>query len=474
MWLATVSGVILTLELVGIAAAVNAILNARTPQGAIAWGLALVCFPYLSLPLYLVFGRSKFNGTVNSRRASNDRLAGVRRELLAATSSNVVPLEGHFASARVLSQLSHLPFLNGNSVELLINGERTYDAMFSSLDQAKDFVLAEFFIVRDDETGRAFCNRLIAAAQRGCRVYLLYDEVGSRGISEKLLGHLRASGVCVSAMKPTKGLYNRFQINFRNHRKTVVIDGDLAFVGGLNVADDYVGKHVRLTHWRDTHLKFSGPAVLSLQLSFVEDWLWATGDVLELEWKPAVSKADDKVLFVMPSGPDDDFETCSLFFTHTINSAKKRIWIATPYFVPDIAVASALKLAAFRGVDVRVIIPGLADKWIVKQAAYSYISDIARSGVKFYEYGRGFMHQKVAVVDERASIVGTANMDNRSFRLNFEVTTLVLDESFTDQVEAMLSEDLENSRLICLEELNSRGVWHRLSSRGSRLFAPVL
>ena len=173
MWLATVSGVILTLELVGIAAAVNAILNARTPQGAIAWGLALVCFPYLSLPLYLVFGRSKFNGTVNSRRASNDRLAGVRRELLAATSSNVVPLEGHFASARVLSQLSHLPFLNGNSVELLINGERTYDAMFSSLDQAKGFVLAEFFIVRDDETGRAFCNMLIAAAQRGCRVYLL-------------------------------------------------------------------------------------------------------------------------------------------------------------------------------------------------------------------------------------------------------------------------------------------------------------
>lgn len=474
MWIATVSAVLLTIEVLGIAAAVSAILDTRTPQGAIAWGLALICFPVISLPLYLVFGRSKFNGTVNSRRASNDRLAHIRTELREAIRPHAVPLESHFGDARVLSQLAQLPYLNGNNVNLLVDGEQTFAAIFEALDVAKEYVLAEFFIIRDDEIGRAFAEKLIQAARRGCQVFLLYDEVGSRGISEKFCKSLRSEGVHVSPMRASKGLLNFFQINFRNHRKTIVIDGVRAFVGGLNVANEYVGNHKRLTPWRDTHMKLTGPAALALQLSFVEDWLWATGQVLELDWQPCPPAPEDTVMFVMPSGPDDEYETCSLFFTHAINAAKKRIWIATPYFVPDSSVASALKLAALRGVDVRVIVPGLADKWIVKQAALSYISDIARAGVQFYEYGLGFMHQKVALVDERASIVGTANLDNRSFRLNFEVTGLVLDEDFSDHVERMLLEDLNQSKPIDLDELNRRGLTHHITTRSARLLAPIL
>ena len=472
---AIIGAVYAVLVLFSVIAAVHSVISGRTPQGAIAWSVALISIPILALPLYLVFGRSKFNGLVNARREDNELMAEIVKRIEPDARRFVVDLGENFADARVLNQLTHLPFLKGNSTRLLIDGDATFDAIFSSIDEARQYVVAEFFIVKDDDLGRRFKARLIAAAERGCDVYLLFDEVGSKDLSKSYIEELEAAGVRVSGMKSTLGgLVNRFQLNFRNHRKIVVIDGRRALVGGLNVGDEYVHKSMRLTPWRDTHMQIDGPAALAVQIPFVEDWYWANREIPELNWSPQEADGGDKTILVLPSGPDDDFETCCLFFTHAINSAKERLWIASPYFVPDEGVVNALQLAAMRGVDVRILIPGLPDKWYVKEAAMTYVPEVTQAGVKMYEYGDGFLHQKIVLVDDMVSVVGTANFDNRSFRLNFEISIVVVDRSFNDEVENMLTADFEKSTLLDVDHLTHSGIMFKIRSRITRLFAPIL
>jgi cardiolipin synthase len=462
------------LECLGIVSAIWAVLTARTSQGAIAWAVVLVTWPLFSVPLFWIFGRNKFQGYANARQLGDLKMLKIVGDIDDRAAPFRVELGRQFGNARVLEQLAHLPFIRGNDTRLLIDGEQTFQAMFEAIDEAEDYVLTEFFIVKDDQLGREFKDRLINAAKRGCRVFLLYDDVGSQKITRTYLDDLRSGGVNVTGMKTTKGMTNRFQLNFRNHRKIVVVDGREAFVGGLNVGDEYVHRDPKLTPWRDTHMSFEGPAVLAAQIAFLEDWHWATGSVPQLSWNPEAAPGADKTMFVLPSGPDDEFETCGLFFTHIINAAQRRIWIASPYFVPDEGIVTALQLAAMRGVDVRVIIPGLPDKWLVKRAAMAYVPPVAATGVKVYEYGRGFMHQKVVLLDDEFSFIGTANFDNRSFRLNFEITIATIDKAFAGEVEKMLEQDIANSTLIDPAELAKRGLFFKVSSRVARLFSPIL
>ena len=465
----------LLLEIASLVAAGHAVLSSRTPQGSIAWVVALLSLPLISLPLYLVFGRSRFHGLVNLRRADDAKLD----EIFDAAQSNAREFidrrVDELGDAQVLTRLCHVPCLRGNDTRLLVDGEQTFEAIFAAIGRAASYVLAEFFIVKDDDLGREFQAALIAAARRGCQVYLLFDEVGSQGISKRYVRELAEAGVRVSGVKSTGGSWvNRFQLNFRNHRKIVVVDGFVSFVGGLNVGDEYVHRSQRLTPWRDTHMRIEGPATLAVQLAFVEDWLWATREILKLNWFAREAENADRTLLVLPSGPDDDFETCGLFFNHAINSARSRIWIASPYFVPDAGIINALQLAAMRGVDVRILIPGLADKWYVKAAAMTFVPEVGQAGVKMYEYGDGFLHQKVVLVDDLVSVVGTANFDNRSFRLNFEISIVTIDKAFNGEVERMLEKDFAKSKPIDLDELKTRGLFFKIKSRVSRLFAPVL
>ena len=471
---AIVGIVILGFEVLGVFFAVRAVLTARTSQGAVAWALALVTWPVLSVPLYCILGRNKFHGYVSARRERDLRTLGIADDVSPRVARFVVDLPAYFGGARVLQELAQLPFTRGNDTRLLVDGQATFDAIFAAIDQAEEYVLAEFFIVHDDQLGRELKDRLIRQAQAGRRVYLLYDEVGSNKMTRSYLADLTAAGVQVSGIKTTRGAWNRFQLNFRNHRKIVVVDGKVAFVGGHNVGDEYVGRDSRLTPWRDTHMKIEGPAVLAAQLAFVEDWHWATQSLPAVAWEPRSSGSGDKVLFVLPSGPADEHETCGLFFTHAINCAKERIWIASPYFVPDEGIISALKLAAMRGVDVRVLIPGLADKWFIKLAAMSYVEEVAGAGVKMYEYGRGFLHQKVVLIDDSISSIGTANFDNRSFRLNFEITVVTMDTDFARETETMLERDFANSKRLTAEDVRNRSLIHNVGSRVARLFSPVL
>lgn len=459
----------------GAASAARALFTARSSQGALAWVMSMITFPYVAVPLYWIFGRNRFQGYVTSRRAGDRAVNAMAPELHAARAFPDPHAEHVPGLVPVLERLAELPFTAGNDARLLIDGEATFEAIFAAIDAATAYVLVQFFIIRDDGLGRRLKDKLTAKARAGLTVCLLYDEIGSHKLDAGYIGELTQAGVRVSPFNTTLGWRNRLQLNFRNHRKIVVTDGRLAFVGGHNVGDEYLGKDPQLGHWRDTHVRLEGPAVALVQLTFLEDWYWATRQTPPLDWemRPATGGGNMPVL-VLPTGPADDIESCDLFFFQAISAAKKRLWIVSPYFVPDREIISALQLAVLRGVDVRVMLPQKADHRMVYLASFSYLTDLETLGVKFYRYQNGFLHQKVILVDDVMASVGTANCDNRSFRLNFELTLAVADPDFIGAVEAMLLRDFTQCVQATAEDYADRSFVFKTGVMVSRLFSPIL
>jgi cardiolipin synthase len=351
-------------------------------------------------------------------------------------------------------------------------------SIHAGIEQAESYILFLFYIIRADNTGAKFKEQLIRKARDGLAVYILYDELGSSGLDAGWISEFTAAGIRMIPFNTRQGPQNRLQFNFRNHRKIVVVDGKAAWIGGLNIGDDYLGLDRKLTPWRDTHLRINGPAALAAQAIFVSDWHWASKEFLRgLSWhpQPAVSQAGDgKKVLIFGSGPADDIETASLFFTNALNISRQRIWIATPYFIPDEATMVALKLALLKGIDVRIITPAMNDNWFVRHAANVYLSKLSRLGARVYSYQKGFLHQKVMLIDDKYALVGTVNFDNRSFRLNFEITGLVADPDFNRQLETMLLNDLSNSIEVPAAVLENQSLFEQLKARGSALLAPVL
>ena len=472
------AGLYLLLEIAAIIAAIEALLGNRSSQSAIAWSLFLVIFPILGLPMYLALGGRKFSGYVNARRSGSEPLQQMIQEIsaqlpAAAKASFTDDEDDH----RVLTRLASMPFAAANTTRLLIDGEATFDAIFSAIDAAQEYVLVQFYIVKDDNLGTQLQTRLTGAAARGVRVYFLYDAVGSHALSKSYLKTLQDAGVHTSPFSGSgRGGGHPLRVNFRNHRKIVVVDGCSAFVGGHNVGDEYVGKSSRpeLRPWRDTHVEVQGPAVLAVQVAFLEDWYWMTRKVPKLRIDPYFPEQGSQRILVLPSGPADELDTCGLLFTELIHSARQRVWIVSPYFVPDDTVISALQLAALRGVDVRIMLPEKPDHKLVYLAKFSYLEETLPCGIKFFNYQRGFLHNKIVLVDDQVAGVGTANFDNRSFRLNFEITLLFVDRKCVDDVETMLVEDFEHCSEMSMADIENRSMWFRLATRIARLFSPVL
>jgi cardiolipin synthase len=284
------------------------------------------------------------------------------------------------------------------------------------------------------------------------------------------------AGVDARKFVSTTNKIGKLQINFRNHRKIVVVEGKIGFTGGINVGDEYLGKSriPNLTPWRDTFARVEGPVVQFLQVPFAEDWFWTTKKLLtNLSWEPGPAMSGNMNALALPTGPADPFDTCALFFASGINSAKRRIWIASPYFVPDGQIVSALQLAALRGVDVRILIPQHPDSRMVYYSGFTYLPEVEKAGVKIYRYQTGFLHQKCMLVDDDFASVGTANLDNRSFRLNFEVILAVMDREFARNVEAMFVKDFERSKRASAAEMEDASFFFRLTARVCRLLAPI-
>lgn len=464
------------LHFLGLIAAIHAVLTVRTAQGAIAWALSLMFMPYLTLIPYLVFGRSTFDAYIQARRQANVEMHKAINELnwrpwveeaLTARASQA------YATLRAMPKLGRMPCLANNQVRLLVNGDATFEAILNAIRRSHKAVLIQFFIIHDDELGRRLQRLLLEKAAEGVSIHLLYDRIGSHSLPAAYVQTLRDAGVQVHAFATRSGWLNRFQVNFRNHRKIVVVDGLLGFVGGHNVGDEYLGKKPPLAPWRDTHVQVSGPVVACLQESFAEDWFWAARELPPLIL-PDTYPDDGVLCQLLASGPADAYETCSLFFVEAIHAATERVWITSPYFIPDEAVFAALRLAVLRDVDVRILLPSRPDHRIVYAASSLYAFEAVRAGVRVFRYQPGFLHQKVVLIDNEISAIGSANLDNRSFRLNFEVMLLTVDDDFATEVEQMLEADFAKAREIAREESRQTHRLQQLGMRVARLISPIL
>lgn len=460
-------------EVAGVISALHAVQYGRTSQGSIAWAVSLVTLPYVALPFYWVFGRRRFEGYVERLRA---RAAGREHEIrafhgmLRAHQAELPPeARGPFAA---IERLARLPLTRGNHVELLVDGAAKFEALFAAIDAARTYVLVQYYIVKDDAIGRELKQRLLARLAAGVRVVFLYDAVGSFHLPRAWVRELASAGAQVRAFRTSRGLA-KMQINFRNHRKIVVVDGRVGFVGGINVGDEYLGRGA-IGPWRDTHVRAEGPLVQELQVSFLADWIWTDGPRLDLEWTSEPSRRGDQAALALATGPADDEESCALFFLQAISSARERLWIATPYFVPDAPIFEALKLGAMRGVDVRVILPEKVDSSVLQLASFTFLGAAERAGIRVFRYTAGFLHQKVMLVDSSIASVGSANLDNRSMRLNFEVTAIVFDAGFAADVTAMLERDLARSPPVGADDFEGRSWAFRAAARTVRLLEPIL
>jgi len=455
--------------------ALEAILRARTSQGAVAWAISLLALPYVAVPLYLVLGRNRFDGYLEQRDEIERESLRLLDEARDRIQAHLVGTSGDTPLYTSLFNLARMPATSGNRVELLIDGQATFDSILAGMAAAQQYILFQFYIIRDDDLGRRLGRVLQDRARAGVRVFLLYDEIGSRRFPRsRLYRQLQMTGVRVAPFNTTQGRRNRFQLNFRNHRKNVVVDGRQAWIGGHNVGDEYLGANRRIGHWRDTHVRVEGPAVLGAILAFATDWRWATRTRMDIPWDFTGGPRGDSTVLVFPSDPASEYEEAGLMYHQAIVAARQRIWIASPYFVPDNSIISALQLAALRGVDVRLLIPDEPDGPVVGMANWYFTGLLLPTGVKVYRYQGGFMHQKVLLMDDHIAGVGTANFDNRSFRLNFEITLLVENPAFAAQVERMLEADLGRSRRVSPEEMENKPAWFTLAAGVARLFAPVL
>ncbi|WP_332686051.1 cardiolipin synthase [Devosia sp.] len=451
--------------------AVREIMISRTSQGSIAWILALTLLPFPTALLYLVVGWKAFDDYATDRIRNGRAARPLRAKDLALIdreTSDKWPVQ---------VKVSEVPFLSGNDVELLVDGKATFDSIFAGIEQARDYLLVQFYIVRDDRLGQELAERLIERARAGVKVYLLYDDVGSTGMPRRYRAQLREAGIQVAGFNQRHKfmrIYGPTRINYRNHRKIVVVDGEHAWVGGHNVGVEYLGEDPRFGRWRDTHVRVSGPAALGCALLFREDWQWATGEVLPSAPPESVATPGDQSVLVMGSGPADKLEECAIAFTDIIGRARERLWIVSPYFVPDTDIRTALFAAQLRGVDVRVMLPNEPDHKLVWLASIAHADAMMEHGVAVYRYQDGFLHQKVVLMDDQIATVGSVNFDNRSFAINFEITLWFTDKQAIDGVEAMLLEDFRHCRQVDIEEVRRRSLPMRFLTQAARLLSPLL
>jgi cardiolipin synthase len=472
------------------AAAVNCfriIDTRRSPASTISWLWAHLTLPFLAVPLYWFIGRVRIVEYERKRHIRHFEKIGFGKvQLEGPTSYEGYGKLGEFSN--MFSQFSRSLGATQGKVNLLIDGNSTFAAIFAAMNGAKHYIIVQYYILQSDKLGLELKEILEKKAREGVRIYLLYDDMGSFWLSKRYVSELRSAGVRTARFLPVTSLKRLFLVNFRNHRKLVVVDGLYAFTGGLNVGEEYIGSRFKKRReWRDTHLMVSGPCVRNLEEVFFADWHFATGErlapTIASYWETPEFKVRFERLFaqegreyvqVIPSGPADPTAIGAIVFSSLIHAATKRIWLATPYFVPDEPLQSALELAVLRGIDVRILLPMTSDVRFVHWVTLSYAEQMQRKGVHVFQYKAGFTHQKVILVDDDLAAVGTANFDYRAMYLNFETMVLTHGRDFAARVEAMLLSDFSNSVEFAPLPESNLGAITRFRDNASRMLAPLL
>ena len=373
-------------------------------------------------------------------------------------------------------KLGNSPISFGTDTKVLTNGEETFSYILQELQGAVHHIHLEYYIVRDDEIGKKIKSVLIQKAREGVKIRFLYDAVGSWKFRRNISMNLKAAGIEMVLFGPVRLPFLNSKFNFRNHRKIIVIDGSTGFVGGLNIGDEYLGRNENYGFWRDTHLMLKGEAVRSLQLIFLQDWYYMTNSsCLTAEYlSPVLKENRYGGVQLIAGGPDNEYSAIKNIFFSMITSAKDSVWIASPYFIPDDDIFSALKIASLSGIDVRLLVPKKPDKKIVFHASRSYFPELLEAGVRIYEYEKGFMHSKIIIVDHDFASIGTSNMDMRSFHLNFEVNAFLYRTESTKKLVSEYENDLHSSKRIDYEVFQKRNLGYRLLESTSRLLSPLL
>ena len=451
-------------------AALSAARTARTPQGAIGWVVFLLAAPVPALPAYMIFGHHRFKGYWRARRAAQQAVMATRNY----TSAQSEDADALAVNTAPFEAIAGLNVCRGNGMQLLVNGAETFNSIFEAIENAKEYVLVQYYILHADGVGTQLRSRLIAAAERGVTVWFMLDSIGSRKLPQNYARMLESAGVNTLDPAVQRAPWHRLRINFRNHRKTVIVDGRIGFTGGLNAGDEYMGLDPVFGPWRDTHVKLTGPVVQQLQLAFAEDWHWRTQEpILDLLKWEAEPSPQDRPALIVATGPGDNTGNGSMMFFSAIAAATERVWMASPYFVPDQDVYAALKHAALSGLDVRILLPETIDHYLPWLAGFAYFDELRDAGVHILRYQGGFMHQKCFVIDGKVSGVGTANLDNRSFRLNFETMALFFDQASAAEIADMLAKDFQRATELTLP-LDRQKLVIRLLAPVARLLAPVL
>ena len=462
------------------------IYETRSTTKAICYLLLVIFLPVIGMFIYFSFGTNYRKRKIYNKKLIKDEgLVSRVREKLSDYSRDGFLVGGELVTrfkelGYMLARDSSSILTSGNRVSLLLNGEQKFEEVLRCIDQARRHIHIEYYIYEDDEIGGTIERLLIKKAAEGVAVRFIYDDFGSRPIRKKLVKRLRKGGV--AAFPFHKVLLWAFanRLNYRNHRKIIVIDGTVGFVGGVNVSDKYINSAAskNKVFWRDTHLKIEGAGVLQLQHIFLSDWNFCAKDsiVPDADYfpNPMTSIQGSQLVQIASSGPDSDRPTVLYAILQAINLAETEILITTPYFIPGESITDALIVAALGGVKVQLLVPGVSDSRIVNAAAHSYYDDLLSAGVEIFLYQKGFVHAKTIVADRMVSMVGTANMDYRSFELNFEVNAIVYDRQFAEELATAFENDIEYSIKINPNEWHSRPVATLLLEKTARLMSPVL
>jgi cardiolipin synthase len=484
-------------EFIGIAVNVGIVINflfaffvvfyeRKNPGVTWAWLMVLAILPIFGWIIYLIFGFEGRKHIKFSRKAvydektiaeyvqRNPKLLVKQAGVIRRNNILKIPNTEYLNNVVMLNMRSAAsPYRTNNSVKLYNEGHSKFEDLMRDIKAAERFIHLQYYIVRDDELGRKIISLLADKAREGVEVKFLYDGMGNVRNSVFFNKPLKQAGGEVQLFLPPKGI----RINYRNHRKLAVIDGKIGYIGGLNIGDEYLGKVKRFGFWRDTHIRVVGDCVHDMELRFQMDWNFTKGSKIQFDKKyfPDIPKQESSVpMQIVSSGPDTRWNNVHYGYFRMITEANKRIYIATPYFVPDDSILEALKTAALSGVDVRIIIPANPDHFFVYWSSLSYLGELLEAGVRCYEYTKGFIHSKVISMDGMISSVGTANLDVRSFKLNFEVNAFMYDENLTSEIDEQFKRDFKDCHEITHYEYEARSRVTKIREAFSRLISPLL
>ena len=456
------------------------IFEKRSPEKTAAWILALVLLPFVGLIFYLIFGQEYRKNKMFSRRGLKNlgrfRILAIRQLRKLQKKELILPAAAKEKETivKLLMNNSHSLLTTGNKLRILNNGHRTAQAIFEAIENAKQHIHLEYYIIENDEIGNQLKELLIKKSRQGVKIRLIIDDVGSWGLTKRFLRDLRDAGIDVQSFMEVRFPRLTPRVNYRNHRKIAVIDGVIGFTGGINFADRYMKGLKKIGPWRDTHLQIDGDAVACLQVIFAADWYFVKKEnLIGSEYFKPIGDQEGPAVQISASGPDSDWDSISQAFFAAITSAKKDVFLVTPYLMPPPHLLSALKIAALGGVNVQILMPEFSDALIPKWCSFSFVEELLEAGVRIFFYQKGFIHSKLIMVDGILSSLGTTNLDFRSLETNFEINTFIYDAAFTRQLSGFFHADLLNSREIFYSDWKKRSKFARWKESLAHLISPM-